>query len=125
MTKRDEIRTAVAREWAAKILASRTTVHWQADYFSEDIDAAADHQLRLVRGLLPDALRTWAHRAAMDWSAITEQDVQTLAAEMANTIYQAADAQRRIDAQTVDLVTAETWPVPPPQVKARRTLPEM
>jgi hypothetical protein len=110
---------AIAREWAAKILGSRTTVPWMPDYFDEDVDRRAGRQLELIAELLPDALRTWAHRSGRKLSDVTAEDAAALAAEIALTVYQASQAQMRIDARTIDLAKLRQWDRPAVGLVAR------
>lgn len=104
----------IAREWAAKILGSRTTVPWMPDYFDEDVDRRAGGQLELIAELLPDALRTWAHRTNRKLADVTAEHATALATEISVTVYQASQAQMRIDARTIELANVRTWS--PPEV---------
>lgn len=102
----------IAREWAAKILASRTTAPWLQDYFDEEIDRCATRQLDLIAELLPDALRCWAHRAGRQLGDVTAEDAAALAGEIALAVYQASQAQMQIDARTIDLTRVRPWCAP-------------
>lgn len=99
----------VAREWASKILASRTPAGWQEDYLPEDTTAAAERQTALIAQLLPDAVRVWAHRSGRKVADVTAADRRSMAAAIAVTIREAAAAQVVIDAATCGAVNRREW----------------
>jgi hypothetical protein len=99
----------VAREWACKILASRTPVGWQQDHLPEDIAAAAERQAHAIADLLPDAVRVWAHRSGRDVAAVTAAERRDMAAAIAVTIREAAAAQVVVDAATCGAVNRRAW----------------